>query len=189
MSNARDADILVATVVLPAPWVSTAPMRRLHKTRAAPSGTYRMTADLPLTSRPATEADVPFLLALRRQTMDVHLAATGADTSEAHHLARLRYGFEHACVLELDGRPVGLLKVRRAPEEWDVIQIQLGPELQGKGMGRMLLQQVIEEATAAGAGLKLSVLKANPARRLYERLGFAIVDETTHEYVMRRPRS
>ena len=187
MSNARDADILVATVVLPAHWVSTASMRRLHKTRAAPSWTYRMTADLPLTSRPATEADVPFLLALRRQTMDAHLAATGADTSEAHHFARRRYGCAQAGVLQLDGRPVGLLKVRRAPEEWEVIQIQLGPELQGKGMGRMLLQQVIEEA--AGAGLKLSVLKANPARRLYERLGFAIVDETTHEYVMRRPRS
>ncbi|HZX79830.1 MAG TPA: GNAT family N-acetyltransferase [Lysobacter sp.] len=145
-----------------------------------------MTIDTPPTSRPATEDDVPFLLALRRQTMDPHLAASGADTSEAHHLERLRRGFEHARVLELDGRPVGLLKVHRAPGEWEIIQIQLGPELQGRGVGRALLQQVIDEATAAGAGLRLGVLKANPAKRLYERLGFVVVDETAHEYVMRR---
>ncbi|HEY4583867.1 MAG TPA: GNAT family N-acetyltransferase [Lysobacter sp.] len=144
-----------------------------------------MTPDA-LTSRPATEADVPFLLALRRQTMHAHLAASGADTSEAHHLERLRRDFGHARVLELDGRPVGLLKVRRASGEWEIVQIQLGPELQGKGLGRALLQQVIDEATAAGAGLRLSVLKANPARRLYERLGFVVVGEKAQEYVMRR---
>ncbi len=33
--------------------------------------------------------------------------------------------------------------------------------------------------------LKLNVLKANPARRLYERLGFAIVADTAHGFEMR----
>jgi ribosomal protein S18 acetylase RimI-like enzyme len=49
------------------------------------------------------------------------------------------------------------------------------PSLHGQGFGTQLIQSVITEARHAGASLKLDVLKTNPARRLYERLGF-----TTH---------
>jgi phosphoribosylglycinamide formyltransferase-1 len=42
----------------------------------------------------------------------------------------------------------------------------------------------VEEARRAGASLDLDVLKANPARRLYERLGFRIVRETPFAYDM-----
>ncbi|MCJ9710612.1 GNAT family N-acetyltransferase, partial [Bordetella hinzii] len=38
-----------------------------------------------------------------------------------------------------------------------------------------------------GEAVRLYVLKGNPARRLYERLGFAIREETDIEFLMRRP--
>ena len=139
-----------------------------------------------LTRRQAEESDVPFLLRLRRESMDRHLQASGASTSEADHLARLRYRFECAEVLLDDGNPVGLLKVSRDAKDWKVIQIQLAPSHQGQGLGAKLLRQVIAEAVAAGASLTLSVLKANPARSLYERLGFVVESESEHEYNMRR---
>jgi len=41
------------------------------------------------------------------------------------------------------------------------------------------------EARDAGASLKLDVLKANPARRLYERLGFTVIADTAHLFEMR----
>lgn len=139
-----------------------------------------------LKARPATKQDVPFLLSLRRQTMDAHLIASGADVSEASHLERLLYRFDCARILTDHDQSVGLLKIERTPEEWEIIQIQLIPQLQGKGFGRAVLQGVIVEAAAVGAGLKLSVLKANPAKQLYERLGFVTVSETAHEYIMVR---
>ena len=138
-----------------------------------------------LTRRHATESDVPFLMRLRHESMDRHLDATGASTSETDHLARLRYQFDCAEVLLRDGNPVGLLKVSRDGPDWKVVQIQLVCELQGQGLGASLLKQVINEAAAAGASLTLSVLKANPARSLYERLGFVVEGESEYEYNMR----
>jgi ribosomal protein S18 acetylase RimI-like enzyme len=138
-----------------------------------------------LTRRPATTEDVRFLLALRHQSMDQHLAASGASTSEADHLSRLMYRFDCAEVLLRNGVPVGLLKVARDPPEWKIIQIQFMPELQGKGLGALLLNRVIAEAKAANVALVLTVLKANPAKGLYERLGFVVEGEDEFEYRMR----
>ncbi|RZA29395.1 MAG: N-acetyltransferase [Lysobacteraceae bacterium] len=136
--------------------------------------------------RQATESDIPFLLALRRETMDGHLAASGADCSEQAHLARVMHHFDCAEVLTHEGSPVGLLKLRREAEAWEIVQIQLGHRLQGHGIGRALLEEVLADAAIAGVEVRLSVLKANPARRLYERLGFRTVGEDAHEYFMRR---
>ncbi len=118
--------------------------------------------------------------------MDAHLSASGASTGDDDHLARLMYRFDCAEVLLQDGLPVGLLKVSRDGAQWKIIQIQLVPELQGQGLGADLLTTVIAEADNANAAVALSVLKGNPARALYERLGFAIVGETEYEFDMLR---
>ncbi|MFT4248868.1 MAG: GNAT family N-acetyltransferase [Pseudomonas sp.] len=118
--------------------------------------------------------------------MDKHLIASDADTSEAYHLERIQYHFDCARILMDGDRPVGLLKVKRGTTEWEIIQIQLSPQLQGKGAGHAILQDIIDQAASVGAGVKLSVLKANPAKRLYERLGFVTVGESAREYIMLR---
>lgn len=139
-----------------------------------------------LTRRPATAEDAPFLLDLRTRTMDPHLAASGASTSEAHHRSRLEFRYDCAQVLLHEGRPAGMLKVIREPPHWTVVQIQLTPALQGRGLGGAVLGEVIVEAKAAGAGVRLSVLKANPAKALYERLGFVVTGISGLEYEMLR---
>ena len=141
---------------------------------------------LVLGRRSATEADIPFLMGLRRKTMDRHLSASGASTSEADHLSRVMYRFECAELLLQDGIPVGLLKVARDGSDWQIIQIQLIPELQGHGLGGELLSEVVAEAVAAEATLHLTVLKANPAKALYERFGFVVEGESEYQYNMRR---
>ena len=137
-----------------------------------------------LDRRKATESDIPFLLSLRRETMGSHLVASGADCSDESHLARLMYHFDYAEVLTNNGNPVGLLKVRREPEAWEIVQIQLSCQIQGNGVGRTLLEGILADAAIAGVEVKLSVLKANPAKNLYERLGFKIIGEDAHEYFM-----
>ncbi|WP_417067103.1 GNAT family N-acetyltransferase [Niveibacterium terrae] len=138
----------------------------------------------PLSFRPATEADVPFLLELRLKTMRPHLAAAGIVATEAEHLCRIRAAFNCAEVLLQAGNPVGLLKVVREAHQWELVQIQLAPSIQGKGFGTMLLQSLITEARLQNASLRLSVLKANPAKHLYERLGFTVLAEKTDAYEM-----
>jgi ribosomal protein S18 acetylase RimI-like enzyme len=138
-----------------------------------------------LTRRAATRADVPFLMQLRLDTMESHLLATGADNSTETHSARLMYRFECAEVLLEEGVPVGLLKLARDASEWSVVQIQLTPQLQGKGIGRKLLEEFLAQAKAAGKDVVLNVLKANPARRLYERIGFYVERQDDQRYYMR----
>jgi ribosomal protein S18 acetylase RimI-like enzyme len=134
--------------------------------------------------RAATPEDVPFLVALRHQTMVPHQVASGAVPSEAEVTNRVLVRYESAQIVLIEGQPVGLLKAPRDGLQWEVLQVQLSSQWQGQGLGTLLLQRIIGEAQSAGATLRLSVLKANPARRLYERLGFAIVEEREHAYTM-----
>lgn len=138
-----------------------------------------------------SQNDVPYLLALRRSTMDAHLVAQGIPADEAAHMARILYHWEDARLLRIDGEPAGLLKAYRGliegEDRWHVVQIQLAPGFQGKGWGEQVLRLVLDPADAQGLPVTLDVLKVNPARRLYERCGFVIDRESEHEYHMRRP--
>ncbi len=135
--------------------------------------------------RPATEADVAYLLALRDQTMSRHQLASGLQPSSEERERRVRYRYECAQIIEREGRAAGLLKVTRDGLDWQLVQIQLAPELQGRGVGAALIRELIAEARDAGASLCLNVLHQNPARHLYERLGFVVVGDGEHEYQMR----
>jgi ribosomal protein S18 acetylase RimI-like enzyme len=48
--------------------------------------------------------------------------------------------------------------------------------------------RLIDEAAREGRATTLGVVKTNPARRLYERLGFAIDHEDERKFYMRRVR-
>lgn len=139
------------------------------------------------TLRAAQEADVPFLLRLRETAMDPHHRAAGVFQTPAEMEERVRSHWDEARVIEVEGEPVGLWKLWRQPEVWWILQVQLMPDHQGRGIGAALIRELIEEARAARVVLKLKVLKINPALRLYERLGFVIVGEDEHGWEMRGP--
>lgn len=61
----------------------------------------------------------------------------------------------------------------RTPE----LSIAIIPEYRNQGLGTDLLNRMIAEAGKQYAGLSLSVSSANPAKRLYERLGFEVIDQ------------
>ncbi|WP_063552528.1 GNAT family N-acetyltransferase [Burkholderia territorii] len=130
--------------------------------------------------RPACATDLPFLLTLRRLTMTEHLQRVGAPTDDEAHDRRIRANFEDAMIVAegAGGDPIGLLKVTRAADEWHVHQIQILPSRQGQGIGEAVLRALLLEAAREHVPVSLSVLHGNPARRLYERLGFRLVAET-----------
>lgn len=138
-----------------------------------------------LTLRPASEADAQFLFALRKATMTEHLAQAGEPIDDAQHRARLLHRYDAAHVICLDGVPAGLLKAYRTETEWVVVQLQIAPARQGHGIGERALRTVLLAAQADALPVTLKVLKGNPARRLYQRLGFEIVDEDEIQFHMR----
>ena len=80
-------------------------------------------------------------------------------------------------VIEVDGEPAGRLYVARWEDEIRIIDIALLPEHRGCGVGTALLRELLDEAAEAGKRLSIHVELNNPAQRLYERLGFAPVEE------------
>ena len=57
------------------------------------------------------------------------------------------------------------------------LAIAVRPESLGSGIGSALLRRLLEEARNVHPGMVLSVRANNPAKRLYERLGFVVVAE------------
>jgi GNAT superfamily N-acetyltransferase len=70
-------------------------------------------------------------------------------------------------------------------EETPELAIAVVPSQRGHGVGDELLQALLAKARAGGYGrLSLSVEPGNPARKLYERHGFAVVDEGDEAWTM-----
>lgn len=128
--------------------------------------------------RPASLDDLPFLLTLRQLTMTEHLQRVGAPADDEAHDRRIRAHFEDAMIVCEGATAIGLLKVTRAAGEWHVHQIQILPSRQRQGIGEAVLRQLLAEAARVHVPVSLSVLRGNPAGRLYERLGFRLVSET-----------
>ncbi|MEP7157116.1 MAG: GNAT family N-acetyltransferase, partial [Betaproteobacteria bacterium] len=137
-----------------------------------------------LSRRPATEADLPFLFALRMESMDPHIAAAGIPLTSAQHMERVRDKLDSAEVLVVDDAPAGMIKIDREGAYWHIMQLQVVPALHRSGVGSEILRQVIAAARQAQAQLTLGVLKVNPVQRLYARLGFVVSGESALEYEM-----
>jgi ribosomal protein S18 acetylase RimI-like enzyme len=140
-----------------------------------------------ITLRPATGDDYDFLWALLVDTLRPYVEATwGWD--EAHQRTRFRDHFDPARqgIILADGVAVGVFRVERREDSIFLSNIGITPAYQGRGIGTKLIQDLLEKATARGVPVELRVLKVNPARGLYERLGFAVIGESETHWEMRR---
>lgn len=140
----------------------------------------------PYTLRPAAPEDAAFLRALlgalrdesfsmlppevRGPLVDLQLRAQEADYTRRYPLA------DHQVVVVGD-LPVGRLLVDRTPTEIRLVDIALSAAWRGHGLGTAVVRALQEEARARRRPLRLHVAANNPARRLYERLGFRVVAE------------
>jgi ribosomal protein S18 acetylase RimI-like enzyme len=134
--------------------------------------------------RPASAGDEAFLRDVYASTRTDELALVDwtdeqkddfvqqqFDAQDAHYHAH--YTGATYDVIEVGGRPAGRLYVDRWDEEIRIMDIALLPEHRGAGIGTTLLSALLEEGAKDGKRVSIHVEKHNPARRLYERLGFA----------------
>jgi len=126
--------------------------------------------------RPASESDRAFLYALHCGTMREVIERTwGWDENWQQTDFARRFSEYAVSVIEIDGQPGGGLWLELTPEKLHIVELQLLPEMQGKGIGTAVVQRVIEQGANQGVPVTLSVVRANPlAKRLYERLGFEV---------------
>jgi GNAT superfamily N-acetyltransferase len=65
-----------------------------------------------------------------------------------------------------------------------IVDIALLPEFRGVGIGGALFRDLLAEAAETGRQVTIHVDKFNPALRLYQRLGFQIVQDAGADWRM-----
>lgn len=155
----------------------------------APARADMLVSTVHLSLSPVTDADAPFLFTLYASTRAEELAAWGLAPAQQDAFLRMQWlaqqrawatrfpGAEHHIVLK-DEQRAGRLLVAREADGWRLVDLALLPEHRGTGLGTHLLRGLLEEAGKVGQPVRLSVLRDNPARRLYARLGFREVPGT-----------
>ena len=86
-----------------------------------------------------------------------------------------------ASMVLLDERVAGLIAIRDERERLHLEKIYIHPDFQRQGLGTRLIRDLMARARDSSRPLTLRVLVVNPARDLYARLGFVVM-ETTREY-------
>lgn len=89
-------------------------------------------------------------------------------------------------IVEVEGHSVGLMRVDEFPTHLHLDQLFILPEHQRQGIGQQLLLQLLERSGSLGLPLRLWVLRVNPAAKLYERLGFTVIETTPASLRMER---
>ncbi len=101
---------------------------------------------------------------------------------------RIHYGKYYSqgdfAIIERHGEAIGRLYLFRSPSEIRIVDIGLLPEWRGQGLGTLLLNSVLAEGQAAGRKVSINVEVFNPARRLYDRLGFREVEQSGPYWLM-----
>jgi ribosomal protein S18 acetylase RimI-like enzyme len=141
-----------------------------------------------LVFRPALSSDGPLLYRLMREAIGPYVTQLwGWD--EAFQQERWARVFDPSrWQIIADGRQdVGGLELEHRPDELYLANLLIFPEHQGRGIGTAVIRGLLSTSHAEGKPLRLQVLKVNPARALYARLGFVEQGETETHYLMVAP--
>jgi ribosomal protein S18 acetylase RimI-like enzyme len=155
-----------------------------------------------ISTRAATAADEPFL---REMLFLAPFVPPGTDPMprldlDAPELTHYVDGFgrpgDHGVIAHAGAQPVGAAWVRLldgtdpgygyVDDETPELTIAVVPEWRGRGVGTRLMDDLLAALAGTVATVSLSCDPANPAMRLYERLGFVAVGESGTSITMLR---
>lgn len=141
-----------------------------------------------VTLRPETQADLECLYRLYASTRESEMALVPWSAAQKEAFLRMQFEAQRVHytryyptasfqVIEVDGRFAGRLYLDRWKSEIRVVDIALLPEFRGQGAGSALLSEILAEGRSSGKAVTIHVEHNNPARRLYERLGFKLAED------------
>jgi len=128
---------------------------------------------------PATPADVPELYTLTRACwVQEALANESLAIPPLHETlddARAALDAWQTYVVRSAGRLVGSVRVRLDGDVWEIGRLMVAPDLQGKGLGRALLEYAERLAPPAASSYRLMTgSRSEPNLRRYKRAGYRV---------------
>ena len=139
----------------------------------------------PLSFRAANPQDFAFCRALYLSEAKWLIEKLGLDKIRHFESFAHQWVTAEVRVITIAGLDAGWFQI--APKDGAVFlkQLYLDRRFHNQGIGTTVMQSIIAEAAGGGHAVMLGVAKVNPARRLYERLGFHVTHEDEHKLYMR----
>ena len=157
------------------------------------------TATLRLSLRPVGAGDEPFLRQVYASTREGELAQVPWTRDQKERFLEMQFRAQDRAyrsdypgadlrIILVNEEPAGRLYVHRLPKEIRIMDIALLARFRRKGIGTRLLKEILLEGEASSRVVTIHVEVFNPARRLYQRLGFApVADSGVYRLLEWRP--
>ena len=142
-----------------------------------------------LSLRPVMDADEPFVRELYASTRSEELAMVPWNDEQRSAFIEMQFkaqsnhyqqhfpGATHEIIV-MNGADVGRLYVQRLEREIEIMDLTILPRERNAGIGRMLMQEILEEAGQLGKSVGIYVETFNPSKRFFERLGFKETEQS-----------
>lgn len=139
--------------------------------------------------RPARSDESDLLFDLHRDAMQDLVCAVFGEWNDAvqRDLHNAWFEPDQVQVVEVDGRPVGMIAVSWSGEHIEVHRIEIEAAHRDRGLGTELLSSILAEADLRGRSTAIEVFRINRAHQLYERLGFHEVSRDDAKIYLMRP--
>jgi len=142
-----------------------------------------------ITLRKVKTLDQALLFRIYSATRHDEMAVVPWDDEQKHQFLTMQFNAqqndylnrfpdaEHSIIVA-DGQDVGRVWIDRRDDEIRLLDIAVLPNHRNAGIGQIMLKRLQTEAGLTGAALRHSVYTTNDAAlRLYERLGFVVVED------------
>lgn len=136
--------------------------------------------------RLATDSDREWVWETKKLCFSVYVKQTYGIWNEDTQTSRFNANYEskEVRIISMSGCDVGYVASECTEQEFRLFNIMILPEFQNQGLGSVIMRKFLHEAETKQIPLRLQVLKVNPARGLYERLGLIVIDQTDTHYQM-----
>lgn len=140
--------------------------------------------------RASQKEDANFVNDLTRAVMTAYVEKTWSTEEEnAAYFQKNSFDLAHTKIIQVNGVDAGRISVIKTATEIYLDNIHLLPQYQSQGIGSKVIQLIFQEAKECNLPVKLQLLRSNPVKALYERLGFQVVDENKTHFFMEYPDS
>lgn len=140
-----------------------------------------------LSIRAADTDDKKFLLDLNKlayQSLVTEVFGVWDDAWQCRHFEEkwFRNGYQ---IIQGSNKPIGTIWLSDEQDHVRIHEFQILPAYQNRGIGSVIISQILSDAAKRNKTVKLQVLKGNRAQQLYERFGFFVYKENkTHRFMM-----
>ena len=135
--------------------------------------------------RQATPADSALVRRLKFSGLRPYVEQLwGWDADDQEERFRASFVPDRQQIIRVQNEDIGILHVEDHEDSLVLAGIYIAASHRSKGLGSAVIRNVLALATRAEKPVSLRVLRPNPARELYERLGFRVAEESETHFTM-----